>query len=33
MLAAHFAEGYTFFVFLFWLPTFFTENYPQAKVR
>jgi len=31
MLVGHFAQGYTFFVVLFWLPTFFHENFPDAK--
>ncbi|XP_067935706.1 voltage-gated purine nucleotide uniporter SLC17A9-like [Watersipora subatra] len=31
MLAGHFANGYTYFVFLFWMPTFFHEKYPTAQ--
>ena len=33
MLAAHFTNGYAYFVFLFWMPTFFHEKYPTAQVN
>ena len=32
MLIGHFTMSYAFFVFLFWLPTFFKEKFPDAKV-
>ncbi|KAF6032628.1 SLC17A9 [Bugula neritina] len=31
MILAHFANGYSYFVFLFWLPSYFHENHPHSQ--